>query len=110
VNLLTQLSTCCVSPYDDLSECQQTAHAVVPVHTAGEFKLFKGMINFGGFYIKTLRALIAAKVTKTVNFLQFAKAWTDKVHETATEKREKAERIYYKLPEQLEKHHQVWAR
>lgn len=111
VNLLTRLSTRRVSPYDYLSERQQTAHAVVPVHTAGEYKLFKEMIKSGGFYKnETSRTLTAAKVTKTVNFLQFAKAWTEKVHEAAAEKREKLERIYYKLPEQLEKHHQLWVR
>jgi len=60
---------------------------MVPVHTAGEYKLFKTVINSGGFYNETSRAMTAAKVTKTVNFLQFAKAWTEKVHETATEKR-----------------------
>ena len=65
------------------------------------------MINSGGFYIETFKALTAVKVTKTVNFSQFAKAWTEKVHEAAAERREKSERIYYKLPEQLERHHLV---
>jgi hypothetical protein len=48
------------------------------------------------------------KASKTVNFLQFAKAWTEKVHESATERREQSEKIYYKLPEQLENYHQRW--
>ena len=31
-----------------------------------------------------------------------------KVHEAAAENCDKAQRIYYKLPEQLEKYHQSW--
>jgi len=50
VNSLSQLSTRRVSAYRFLSECQQTTHAVVPVHTGGEFSLFKSMLNSGGFY------------------------------------------------------------
>jgi hypothetical protein len=53
VNSLSQLSTRRVSAYKFLSECQQTAHAVVPVHTAGEFSLFKSMLKSGGFYKDT---------------------------------------------------------
>jgi hypothetical protein len=43
---------------------EQTAHAVVPVHTSGEFKLFKTMLNSGGFYKKSKgRQLIAANAS-----------------------------------------------
>jgi len=53
-----------VSAYDFLAEGQQTAHAVVPVHTSGEFKLFKTMLNSGGFYKKSRgRQLIAANAS-----------------------------------------------
>jgi hypothetical protein len=61
VHTLSHLS---MSAYDFLAECQQTAHAVVPVHTSGEFKLFKTMLNSGGFYKKSRRRqLIAASAS-----------------------------------------------
>ena len=37
-----------------------------------------------------------------------AQEWTLKVHEAAGENRDKTQRIYYKLPEQLERHHKSW--
>ena len=64
VHTLSHLSTQQVSAYDFLAEGQQTAHAVVPVHTSGEFKLFKTMLNSGGFYKKSRgRQLIAANAS-----------------------------------------------
>jgi hypothetical protein len=109
VHTLSHLSTRRVSAYDFLAECQQTAHAVVPVHTSGEFKLFKTMLNSGGFYKKSRgRQLIAANASRSVDFVKMAKEWTLKVHEAAMENHDKAKRIYYKLPEQLEKYHQSW--
>ena len=106
VHTLSRLSTRRQSVYEFLSERQQTAHAVVPVHTAGEFMLFKSMLNSGGYY-KDVRGkqLIAANASRTVDFVKMAKEWTLKVHEAATENCEKKDRIYYKLPEQLEKYH-----
>jgi len=106
VHTLSRLSTRRQSVYQFLSERQQTAYAVVPVHTAGEFMLFKSMLNSGGYY-KDVRGkqLIAANASRTVDFVKMAKEWTLKVHEAATENCEKKDRIYYKLPEQLEKYH-----
>jgi hypothetical protein len=72
-----------VSAYDFLAEGQQTAHAVVPVHTSGEFKLFKTMLNSGGFYKKSRgRQLIAANASRNVDFVKMAKEWTLKVHDS----------------------------
>lgn len=111
VNTLTRLSTRRLSPYDFLAERQQTAHPVVPVHSAGEFRLFKEMLKSGGFYIASrTREPIAANVTRTIDFERFAKEWTIKVHEAAEEQRERGERIYYKLPEQLERYHKTWVK
>ena len=84
---------------------------MVPVHTAEEIKLFKSMLNSGGFY-KELKGKqpIAAHLSRTVDFTKMAQEWTFKVHEAAAENNnsDKAPKVYYKLPEQLEKYHQSW--
>jgi len=109
INSLSRLSTQRVSAYTFLSECQQTAFAVVPVHTSGEFSLFKTMLQSGGFYKEQRgQQLIAANTSRTVDFERMAQEWTLKVHEAAGENRERLQRIYYKLPEQLERHHKRW--
>jgi len=81
-----------------------TAHAVLPIHTNGEFKLFNDLIRSERFYKKDWRR-VAAKVSQTVDFIAFAKEWTIHVHQAVAENRDKNNQIYYKLPEQLEKHH-----
>ena len=86
-----------------------TAHAVVPIHTNGEFKLFNDLMRSERFYKKDQRR-VAAKVSQSVDFTAFAKEWTIHVHLAAAENRDKNNKIYYKLPEQLEKHHQAWVK
>ena len=61
------------------------------------------------FYKKDQRR-VAAKVSQSVDFTDFVKEWTIHVHPAATENQDKNNKIYYKLPEQLEKHHQVWVK
>ena len=64
MNSLSRLSTQRVSAYKFLSERQQTAFAVVPVHTSGEFSLFKIMLQTGGFYKEQRgKQLIAANTS-----------------------------------------------
>ena len=109
VNTLTRLSTRPSPPHDYLAERQMTAHAVVPIHTNGEFKLFNDLMRSERFYKKD-RKRVAAKVSQSVDFTAFAKEWTIHVHLAAAENWDKNNQIYYKLPEQLEKHHQAWVK
>jgi len=67
------------------------------------------MLNSGGFYKKSKgKQLIAANASQSVDFVKMAQEWTLKIHQAAAENHDKAQRIYYKLPEQLEKYHQSW--
>ena len=53
VRLLTQFSTRPISPYEYLSQRQQTQHAVVPIHTAGEYALFNKLLESKTFFKST---------------------------------------------------------
>jgi hypothetical protein len=108
-DVLTRLSTAPVSPYIFLSLCQNTAFPVVPVHTLAEFDLFTKMLKTAKYFVANSKQPIAAHASRNVDFKMFAKDWTDQVHLAAGEERSKDQRIYYKLPEQLEHHYQVWA-
>jgi hypothetical protein len=72
-----------------------TAHAVVPIHTNGEFKLFNDLVKSERFYGKDRRR-VAAKVSQTVDLTAFAKEWTLYVHLAAAENWDKNNQIYYK--------------
>jgi hypothetical protein len=108
-NVLTRLCTAPVSPYIFLAACQGTAHPVVPVHTPAEFNLFTKMLETAKYFMATKKQPIAAHSSKNVDFKTFARDWTDQVHLAAGEDKSKDQRKYYKLPEQLEQHYQVWA-
>ena len=45
-----------------------------------------------------------------MDFTAFAKEWTIHVHLAAAENLDKNNKIYCRLPEQLEKHHQAWVK
>ena len=47
-----------------------TAHAVVPIHMNGEFKLFNDLMRFERFYRKDQRR-VAAKFSQSVDFTAF---------------------------------------
>ena len=98
-----------MSPYILLSLRQNTAFPVVPVHTFAEFDLFTKMLKTAKYFVANSKQPTAAHASRNVDFKMFAKDWTDQVHLAAGEERSKDQRIYYKLPEQLEHHYQVWA-
>lgn len=51
----------------------------------------------------------AGNTGRSVNFERLTVRWNEMVHEQAEiENRSKADRIYYKLPEHLERHHKLW--
>ena len=66
VHLLTQFSTHPISPYEYLSERQQTQHAVVPIHTAGEYALFNKLLESKTFFKSTGHMPVAGKTSQIV--------------------------------------------
>ncbi|KAG6871280.1 hypothetical protein C0995_006472, partial [Termitomyces sp. Mi166 len=86
VHLLMQLSTAPTSVYQYLKERQQTAHA-----------------QRTGLLFKQPELQMRKQVTKTINFEKFALQWNEMVHIRPDSK------IFYKIPQQLERHHKVWA-
>ena len=107
VHLLTRLSTRSISPYEFLSERQQTQHAVVPIHTTGEFTLFNKLLESKIYFKATSHMPIAGKTSQTVNFEALTERWNEAVHEQLDDG-DASCRIFYKLPEQLERHHKLW--
>src|SRR5262245_55971171 len=62
------------------------------------------MLQTGGFYKEHRgRQLIAANVSRTVDFDRMTQEWILKVHDADI-----LQRIYYKLSKQLEHHHKHW--
>ncbi|KAG6877503.1 hypothetical protein C0992_009828 [Termitomyces sp. T32_za158] len=103
VHLLTHLSTAPKSIYSYLSERQQTVHAVVPIHTSAEYQLYNELLATNAFNIQSSRGPTAARTAKSINFEKLAFRWNQVVHERPDDK------IYYKIPQQLERHHKIWA-
>jgi hypothetical protein len=55
-HLLTRLSTQPLSAYVFLAEHQRTMHAVVQIHTTGEYNLFKSLLESGLYFITSTKA------------------------------------------------------
>jgi hypothetical protein len=91
-----------------LAVCQNTAHAVVPVHTKPEFELFRQLIESQGFYYSLSKQPAVASASKAIDFTRLAQAWTAKVHELVLDNGEHERKLFYKLPEQLERHYKKW--
>src|SRR3984885_12912595 len=110
VHLLTRLTTRPISPYVFLAERQQTMHAVIPIHTAEEYTLFANLMDSGNWFKTSTCMPIAGKTSQTVNFRDLAKRWNEIVHEHAAAPAANLQSgsIFYKLPEQLERHHKLW--
>ena len=110
VHLLTRLTTRPISPYVFLAECQQTAHAVIPIHTAEEYALFTKLMDSGNWFKPSTHMPNAGRTSQTINFNELAKRWNEIVHEQATEATGNllSPNIFYKLPELLERHHKQW--
>jgi len=110
VHLLTRLTTQPISPYVFLAECQQTAHAVIPIHTAEEYTLFTNLMDSGNWFKPSTHMPVAGKTSQTINFNKIAKRWNEIVHEPATTSvgNLQSPNVFYKLPELLEHHHELW--
>jgi hypothetical protein len=110
IHLLTWLTTQHISPYVFLAEHQQTAHAIIPIHTAEEYVLFTNLMESSNWFKPLTYMPIASKTSQTINFNELAKRWNEIVHEYATASVENIQpcKIFYKLPELLERHHKLW--
>lgn len=103
VHLLTHLSTAPHSTYAYLREWQQTAHPVVPIHTPDEYALFNELLATNAFNIRGARAPPASQTAKSINFEKLTLWWNQVVHKRPNQK------LFYKIPQLLERHHKVWA-
>jgi len=85
-------------------------HAVVPVHTYGEYNLFRGLMESGLYYTPSDKAPAISHTARTVDFEKLAARWNEMVDERATTimNQVMTNKIYYKLPEQLERHYKLW--
>ncbi|KAG7093302.1 hypothetical protein E1B28_006984 [Marasmius oreades] len=106
VHMLTRLSTKVTSPYRYLQLTQQTVYPVLPVHTHAEYKEFKRLVVVAFEAIRTNRSSAPpSQAWKNINFIQFAKIWNSKVDAQDPTVTDPNQRLYYKLPEQLLRHH-----
>jgi hypothetical protein len=108
-HLLAHISTVPTSPYQYLATRQRTENAVVPIHTSAKFRLFNELMITGDFYRDTKgKQPITSKLSQTVDLEKLAKHWTIVTHPRSVENRTLSDRIYYKVLQQLEKHHKSW--
>ncbi|KAF9051108.1 hypothetical protein BDZ89DRAFT_1056981 [Hymenopellis radicata] len=105
---LSHLVTTPISPFTYLSERQKTEHPVLPVSSHAEFKYFTTALESNEFWTNSSTRKTRGD-TGSVNFEKFARFWNDEVHKRPASTN-KHERLFYKLPEQLERHYKVWAR
>ncbi|KAJ7066294.1 hypothetical protein C8F01DRAFT_1228372 [Mycena amicta] len=99
---LTQFSTKPVNLYRYLQLRQRTTAPVIPVHTQREFELFQANI---AAFIPLNTAATAEKIYKVTKYDEFARFWNRQVATQSPTELESSKRLYYKLPEQLERHH-----
>ncbi|THU78450.1 hypothetical protein K435DRAFT_845785 [Dendrothele bispora CBS 962.96] len=105
-HLRIHLSTAPLNAYVYLQQQQRTAHPVVPVHTHAEYKLFNEPIKTEKFI-----RVSSKSNSKNINFEKMALEWNHHVDSRYSQSviPGHASALYYKLPEQLEQHHKVWA-
>lgn len=108
IYMLSRLSTTPISPYTYLSQCQKTEFAVTPIHTQAEFKFFTTLLESNEFYTQSTSKK-AGTSGQIVNFELLARSWNNDVSRRPASV-PRHERIFYKLPEQLERHYKTWAR
>lgn len=99
---LTQFSTKPVNLYRYLQLRQRATAAVVPVHTRREFELFQANI---ASFIPSNTSATPEKVYKVTKYDEFARFWNRQVAAQPPAELDSSKRIYFKLPEQLERHH-----
>ncbi|KAF5366509.1 hypothetical protein D9757_012171 [Collybiopsis confluens] len=104
VHLLTRLSTRITNPYRYLQLIQRTVFPVIPVHTRKEFAEFKHLVVSDNIRSNSTNVPVS-QAWKGVNYIKFAKIWNILVDAQDATHTDPNERLYYKLPEQLLRHH-----
>jgi hypothetical protein len=104
VHTMTRLSTKTTNPYRYLQLRQLVLHAVLPVHTHKEYITFKAKINEPRFR-KGGKGHPPHEHWKNIDFVKLAQFWNDLVDGQDRAITESNQRLYYKLPLQLEVHH-----
>lgn len=104
VNVLTRLSTKPTNLYRYLQLRQLVLCAVVPVHTHKEYITFKANISHQKFR-KGGTAHPAHEHHKNIDFFKMAQFWNELADGQSRTITDSNQRLYYKLPQQLEAHH-----
>ncbi|KAK1232444.1 hypothetical protein PQX77_004420 [Marasmius sp. AFHP31] len=104
IHMLSRLSTKPTSPYRYLQLTQRAIFPVLPIHTHAERKEFKRLL---GLFLMSSgsRTQSASQPWKGVNWIQFTKTWNLKVDAQDPTTTNPDQRLYYKLPELLLRHH-----
>ncbi len=104
VHTLTRLSTHSTDQYCYLQLHQRTLYPVLPVASLAEFCHFKTLINMPRFK-KGRSGYPLHKVFKNIDFKKLAQFWNASVDMQDQTITDSNQRLYYKLPAQLELHH-----
>ncbi|CAK5276222.1 unnamed protein product [Mycena citricolor] len=104
VNILTHLSTKPTNQYRYLQLRQLTLSPVLPVHTRKEYSVFKAHIDSLAFR-KGDGSYPVHERYRNVDFEKFAKFWNSLVAAQSPTILDSNQRLYYKIPSQLEAHH-----
>ncbi|KAJ3831207.1 hypothetical protein F5878DRAFT_667802 [Lentinula raphanica] len=104
VHLLTRLSTKITNPYRYLQLTQRTIFPVIPVHTRKEYTEFRRLV--GSDNIRNNHSNVPVnQAWKGINYVKFAVLWNVLVSAQDATLTDPNDRLYYKLPEQLLRHH-----
>jgi hypothetical protein len=109
-HLTAKQSTKPLSSYVFLAKFQRTMHAVVLIHTTGEYNLFNHLLGLRLYFVISNKTPAAINTQQLVDFNKSLIKWKEIVDEWAATipNQTKADKIYYTLPEQLEHHHKLW--
>lgn len=104
VHRLTRLSTKPTNLYRYLQLRQGTLYAILPVHTHKEYVTFKSLITQPKFR-RGGTSHPPHEHWKNMDFLQLTRAWNELVDSQSRAITDSNQRLYYKIPQQLEAHH-----
>lgn len=105
VQLLTRLSTRTLNIYRYLQLRQLVLYAFIPVHTHKEYITFKIIIGDQRFRKTGKSVHPPHEHWKSTDFIKMARSWNEMVHLQSRAVTDSNQRLYYKLPQQLEAHH-----
>lgn len=103
-HVLTRLSTKPTNQYRYLQLRQHTLYPVLPVHTHKEYAMFKTILNQPKFR-KGGTKYPPHEHWKNIDFQKLAQSWNELVDTQSRTITDSNQRLYYKIPQQLEAHH-----